>query len=161
MAAIVAMMIICIGLGFLFQVTHAVTIHPKGTFQSKNFAIANMTGFWDGATSFQILGVIQNKGNTTVGPVTLTVMEYDEKNNLLGFDEGYPLLSVLEPSSSSPFKISFVPNNADHFDHYVLSVKAAIANAQTTTTPDTEGVPKINNFYFSMIPFRNWTCSNI
>ena len=95
---------------------------PTGDFKSKVMSVSNLSAVGNGDT-YDILGVIKNISNETKTAVGLIVEIYNSTNNLVGVNQGTPILTTIPPEQESPFKINTdVPRLSN--DHYVVTVIA-------------------------------------
>jgi hypothetical protein len=101
-----------------------VTAEPKGTYESENFKITNMSAIYQGkllADTYDIVGMIENTQNITFVDIQLVVTLYDKNNNLIDVDRTLPTLDIRTPGTHSPFKF-IVSTNGTLFDHYQVQV---------------------------------------
>ncbi len=104
--------------------TQTAFAEPKGSYQSENFKITNMSALYKGKyiqDIYELLGIIENTGNNTSMEIQLVATLFDKNNNLIGIDETSPIFEVSKNGSHSPFKF-IVSTNKTLFDHYVVEV---------------------------------------
>jgi hypothetical protein len=100
---------------------------PKGSFASEDFSISNMTAIRQddstNAQSFNILGIVKNISNRTIGNIQIVGDLYDPTNQFIDVVTGYPSFSTLPPRGESSFKLEYrTDNNSSVVDHYVIHV---------------------------------------
>lgn len=68
-----------------------------------------------------IVGLVQNNTSSTIEWVEISVLLYDENNNVIATENAYPFLDMLEPGDTAPFSIySDQWGNASTYD-FVLN----------------------------------------
>lgn len=100
---------------------------PKGIFESEDFSISNMTTISEGNTThaqaFNIIGIIKNISNRTIGNIQIVGDFYDPTNQLVDVVNGFISSSTLKNGGESSFKINYqTDNNSTVVDHYVIHV---------------------------------------
>ena len=98
---------------------------PKGSYESKNFQITNMSAIYKGSfigDNYEVLGIIKNIGNQTFDYVSLFITLYDKNGNLIGLEETTPIFNTVgNPGNSSEFKFD-IGTNSSLFDRYIVKV---------------------------------------
>jgi hypothetical protein len=135
-----------------------------GTYESQSFEITNMSAIYhpEGYPStYEIVGMAKNIGNSTYTNIQLSVELYDNNNTLIGVEQGNPTTD-LRPGDTSPFKIStsesIKDTDFDHFHITVAGIKSDESGIESTTNgtnnssssgfvmPSKEGYDKCVNF---------------
>jgi hypothetical protein len=103
---------------------------PSGAFESQEFSISNMTAIHQGnsneSQSINILGIIKNISNRTIGNIQIVADFYDNSNQLIDVVPGFSSSSTLKPNGESSFKIEYrSDNNSSTVDHYIINVGRA------------------------------------
>lgn len=121
---IVKVIPVILGMILLLSCLSSISAEPKGTYESENFKITNMSAIYQGkflADTYDIVGMIENTQNETFIDIQLVVTLYDSKNNLIDADRTVPILDIRTPGTQSPFKF-IVSTNGTLFDHYLVQV---------------------------------------
>ena len=108
----------------LLSCLSSISAEPKGTYESENFKITNMSAIYQGkflADTYDIVGMIENTQNETFIDIQLVVTLYDKNNTLIDADRTVPILDIRTPGTHSPFKF-IVSTNGTLFDHYLVQV---------------------------------------
>jgi len=108
----------------LLSCLSSINAEPKGTYESENFKITNMSAIYQGkffGDTYGIVGMIENIRNETFVDIQLVVTLYDKYNNLIDVDRTLPILDIRTPGTHSPFKF-LVSTNGTIFDHYLVQI---------------------------------------
>jgi len=108
----------------LLSCLSSINAEPKGTYESENFKITNMSAIYQGkffGDTYGIVGMIENIRNETFVDIQLVVTLYDKYNNLIDVDRTLPILDIRTPCTHSPFKF-LVSTNGTIFDHYLVQI---------------------------------------
>lgn len=94
-----------------------------GKFSSIGFRATNMSLINKGYGTYEIIGFLKNIGNERYGYVTLVATLFDKSNNLIGVEEGIPVMeaNVAEPMSVSAFRIPIL-SDVTNLHHYLVEV---------------------------------------
>lgn len=81
----------------ILSISH-VFAQPKGTYESDNFKITNMSAIYKGSylgDTFDIVGMIENLGNKSFNELNLIAILYDKNNSLIDVERTVPFLRLI------------------------------------------------------------------
>jgi hypothetical protein len=107
----------------ILSISH-VFAQPKGTYESDNFKITNMSAIYKGSylgDTFDIVGMIENMGNKSFNELNLISTLYDKNNSLIDVERTVPFLEINQQGDISPFKFT-VRDNRSLFDHFTIQI---------------------------------------